>query len=284
MKVVKVPLSADGTMVGGAIAESQFCLGVYGILATGLSRGPQGSLVACFDKNGGTAIPLLQRIDTSTLAVGPFASPDFMGDNVIACGGYSQLLGRAVVVDTWNNVARTFAFGESGTGAILVPDTANPKLSEPGTSYGEGALICSIELGDEGFSSYGTGVAGCNGAHAFSALTAPKAGIPGFRFTCTKAPPSTTGLALFGNAPDYAGTDSLYAGVPLYLDIFLSTEIVALDIYSDALGSSATASLTLPPAAIGQSYFGNAFWAWTTCSLPPFNLSASNGLQLTILP
>lgn len=282
-KVVRIPLSPDGTKVGGAIAESQFCLGIYGLLCTGLGPGPQGRLVACFDKNGGTSIPLLQQIDAATLAVSPFATPSFTGDNVISTGCYSPLTGRAVVLDTWNDAVRSYAQGESGAGAILVPNTSNPKVSDPG-SYGEEGWLFPITLGTAGLVGYGAGAPGCAGAHVLSAVSAPKAGIPGFRFTCTQAPPASLGLLLFGNAPDFAGSDPLAVGVPFYLDLLLSTEIIPLDLASDALGSSATVPFTLPPSAIGLTYYGNAIWGWSSCSLPPFNLSASPGLQVTILP
>lgn len=282
-KVVKVPLSEDGTKVGGAIVESQFCLGVYGLTPTGLCRGPQGRLLAFFDKNDFAAAPLVQWIDTNTLAVGAFATPVFPFDNSIAGGTYSQLLGRAVLIDTSANVARSYGFGETGGGSVLVTANANPMVSAPG-SIGDGSEMCTIDIDGAGLATYGAGKPGCAGPHALSALFAPKANVPGFRFTCTLAPPTASGLLLFGNAPDFAGTDALYAGVPLYFDLFLSTDVVALDLSSDALGSAATAPLTLPAAAIGLTYYGNAFWLWQSCSIPPFHLSATHGLAVTIQP
>jgi hypothetical protein len=42
-------------------------------------------------------------------------------------------------------------------------------------------------------------------------------------------------------------------------------------------------SIPNDPALVGKTYYAMALWAWTSCSLPPFNLSTSRGLAIAIL-
>jgi hypothetical protein len=103
--------------------------------------------------------------------------------------------------------------------------------------------------------------------------------------TCDNAPPFALGLGLVTDSQDLAGSDPFGLGVILHCDFIFKTEIVALDFYSDGSGYSETAGATIPnnPALVGNTFFAFALWSWTSCSLPPTNLSSSMGLAMTLL-
>jgi hypothetical protein len=107
---------------------------------------------------------------------------------------------------------------------------------------------------------------------------------PAFAFTCDNAPPSSLGLCLVANAQDAAGSDPFGIGVLLHVNLFAATEVLAFDFPSDALGSALTTGTGIPndPFLVGQTYYAQALWVWATCALPPFDLSTSKGLAITI--
>jgi hypothetical protein len=115
---------------------------------------------------------------------------------------------------------------------------------------------------------------------------APTIGSPDFAVTCNHCPPSSLGLALLANAQDLAGSDPFAIGVLLHVDLFAATDVIALDATSDAAGNGATVGAVIPnnPALVGATYYASEVWAWSSCALPPFNLSSSRGLAITILP
>ncbi|MBL8696059.1 MAG: FG-GAP repeat protein [Planctomycetes bacterium] len=135
-----------------------------------------------------------------------------------------------------------------------------------------------------GTSSYGTGTPGCAGAHALDVTHAPMIGSPHFGITCNNAPPSSLGLGILANAQDAAGSDPFGIGVLLHVNLFAASEIISLDFLSDASGNGlAAAPIPYAPALVGNTYYAMALWAWTACLLPPYNLSTSRGLAITLL-
>ena len=85
--------------------------------------------------------------------------------------------------------------------------------------------------------------------------------------------------------PNPNGTDVFGIGAQLLVDFFAATEIYGLDMPSDALGYGSTDS-PLPANAglVGKKYYAQVLWAWPggSCSLPPFNLSMTSGVEITI--
>lgn len=136
-----------------------------------------------------------------------------------------------------------------------------------------------------GTSFFGTGTPGCEGAQTVDANLTPKINTPGFALTCNNAPPSAIGLGLITNVADLAGSDPFAIGVLLHVNLFASTEVIAPDFPSNASGF-ATLAAPIPnvPALIGATYYAQAIWGWASCALPPFNLSSSRGLAITIQP
>jgi hypothetical protein len=112
----------------------------------------------------------------------------------------------------------------------------------------------------------------------------PETGSLGFTIRCDNAPPSSLGLCLVTNSKDLAGSDPFGIGVLLHADLLFATEVLALDIVSDALGAAAAAA-PIPdnPSLVGAQYVVCTVWAWGGCALPPYQLSSSGGLDLTIL-
>lgn len=131
---------------------------------------------------------------------------------------------------------------------------------------------------------YGNGTPGCNGTQVLGVTSAPEIGSADFALTCTAVPAFSLGLALITNAPDATGTDSLGIGALLLVDLFNSTEVIALDFYSSDFGLGiAPAPIPNDTNLIGNTYYAAALWAWATCPLPPLGLSSSRGLAITIL-
>lgn len=132
--------------------------------------------------------------------------------------------------------------------------------------------------------NYGTGTPGCAGAQTMGVAAAPEVGMAAFGLTCSNAPPSSLGLGLVADAQDAAGSDPFAIGVLLHVDLFAATQLYSFDLVSDAAGVGAVA-VPIPndPLLAGQGFFAQGVWGWTSCALPPFNLSSSRGLDFTIL-
>jgi hypothetical protein len=144
------------------------------------------------------------------------------------------------------------------------------------------AYLFDLGLG-LGLSPYGTGTPGCAGPQVLGATHAPLIGSPAFALTCSNAPPSSLGFGVLATAPDLFGSDPFGLGVLLHIDP-LSSALLTLPFSSDALGNAiAPAPIPNNPNLIGQTLYAQVLWSWTTCPLPPFNLSTSNGLALTFL-
>ncbi|MBL8694734.1 MAG: integrin [Planctomycetes bacterium] len=145
------------------------------------------------------------------------------------------------------------------------------------------AYLFDLDL-DLGTVSYGTGTPGCAGTHELGVTHAPMLNSPQFEISCNNAPPSSLGLGIIANAQDLAGSDPFFIGVLLHVDLFAATETTTLDFLSDASGN-AVAAVPIPNASalVGDTYYAMALWVWTSCSLPPYNLSTSKGLALTVL-
>jgi hypothetical protein len=135
--------------------------------------------------------------------------------------------------------------------------------------------------------SYGAATPGCAGSPVLSATPAPFVNTPSFTLRSTLAPPSSLGLVLLTNVPDVVGSDPFGIGVQLHVDLFFSTEVITLDAFSDAFGDCAVpAGIANNPLLGGLTYYGQILWAWpfSTCFVPPYNLSTTQGLAITIQP
>jgi hypothetical protein len=149
--------------------------------------------------------------------------------------------------------------------------------------YGQ-ALGADGVLGVPGLVPYGSGTPGCSGTSNLTAALLPQIGQSAFALYGDHAPPSSLGLCLVTDSQDLAGSDPFGLGVLLHVDFFLANEIYGLDMPTDASGLGAT-PIPIPPSPgfIGKVYYAQTLYAWSgPCSLPPFGLSTSRGLAITI--
>ncbi|MBL8693946.1 MAG: FG-GAP repeat protein [Planctomycetes bacterium] len=190
--------------------------------------------------------------------------------------GWVDLFGRSVAIS--GDIVVVGADGEDSNATGIDGSQLDNSASGAGAAY-----IFDID-NNPGVFVYGTGTHGCAGTHTLDVTHAPMINSPQFGITCNNAPPSTLGLGIFADVADISGSDPLFVGVLLHVDLFASSFLVPLDFVSDAVGSG-VAAVPLPnaPSFIGNTYYIVALWVWTTCSLPPYNLSTSQGLAMTVL-
>jgi IPT/TIG domain-containing protein len=182
--------------------------------------------------------------------------------------------------------------GMPATSVNVVSDTVTTALtpaSTPGlkdvtvtSSFGSDTLANGFEYA-AGLVPYGTGTPGCAGTMTVFGDSNPTVGNSGFHFLCSNAPPLSLGLLLIANARDLAGSDPFGIGILLHLDLFLSTELSAFDLVSDGSGlGSAPLPIPSDPGYVGLTYFAQGIWVWSSCSLPPFDLSSTRGVAITV--
>jgi hypothetical protein len=159
---------------------------------------------------------------------------------------------------------------DRGNGSLLVGTTGASLWEIPGVSP---------------VLAYGTGTPGCQGTQSLSVNQCPKVNAPTFAIASNNGPVSSLGLGIVTDAPDVSGSDPFAIGALLHVDLFLSTEVLTFDFVSDAVGNSTVAApIPNSPALANKTYYAMTLWAWTSCPLPPFNLSTSRGLQISIQP
>jgi FG-GAP repeat protein len=251
---ISVSVSGD-TVVVGANAEDSSATGVNGNQFDNTASGAGAAYV--FVRNGTTWSQQAYLKASNTGASDQFGDSVSVSGDTVVVGAYLEASSATGVNGNQSDNSA------SGFGAAYVFDLDD----NPGTS------------------SYGTGSAGCAGTHTLDVNHAPMTNSPHFAITCDNAPPSSLGLGLLTNAQDLAGSDPFAIGALLHVDLFSATELYAFDFVSDASGNAQTVGVSIPniPALVGNTYYAMALWAWTSCSLPPFNLSTSRGLALTIL-
>jgi hypothetical protein len=121
--------------------------------------------------------------------------------------------------------------------------------------------------------------------------TYPKVGNSLFSLSSTAAPGDALGLVVVTNHANAAGSDPFGLGIQLLLDFPSSTTILGIDMPSNDIGGNA-ALLPIPnaPGLANQTFYAQAIWIWpqgASCSHswnPPFGLSSSDGLAITIQP
>lgn len=142
VSIRKLPLTADGTALRAAAVCADYDVG--GIAnaderPTGFSYGPGGKLLLGVFANWSGAMPRLLEIDPATTQITPFAiTGPYVGDIFCDVVAYSPWTGRALMLDGFNDVWRTFARGSTGAGTIL------GSYGPPGLSGGVGATLCVV--------------------------------------------------------------------------------------------------------------------------------------------
>jgi len=190
--------------------------------------------------------------------------------------GVADSFGHSLAISGDTVVVGAWLEGSNATG--VNGNQADNSASVSGATY-----VFDLD-NNPGTSSYGTGTPGCAGTHTVDVTHAPMINSPHFGITCNNAPQSSLGLGILANAQDAVGSDPYGIGVLLHVNLFAATEVITLDFLSDASGNGlAAAPIPNASALVGNTYYAMALWAWTTCSLPPYNLSTSQGLAMTVL-
>jgi hypothetical protein len=284
-------LNGAGTQVSGPTFSNSICISIAGgsspgdaFTPTSLTPGPEGKLFLSCDNNAYVQCGRQVLIDKSTLTATTYATTTaYFGSPAADAGCYSSALGRGILLDTFSDAVRAFAQGSVGEGSIVVQGGL---VSSSGGSA-ENTDILEIPYGVfGGLANFGTGSPGCNGPQVMGASSIPSPGNASFRLTTLACPPNSLGLGLATNSPDLFGSDPFALGVKLHVDLFAATEIYSFDVNSNVFGLGLTvAPVAISPAIVGNTYYAQSLWAWTGCTAnPPFNLSTSNGLAVTIQP
>ena len=141
----RLELSPDGARV---LAETCFQYdlnpGFLPEVPMGLAPGPLGDLALHVDDNSafGVVLPRVARVHVAAGIAAPFAAST---TPATSGGAYSQLLGKAVVLDSLDDVLRAYAAGDSGSGAVVASGTGTPGGS------GETAALVEIQPAVSGF-------------------------------------------------------------------------------------------------------------------------------------
>jgi hypothetical protein len=247
-----VAISGDMVVVG-AYYEDSNATGVNGNQANNSASGSGAAYV--FVRLGGVWSQQAY-LKASNTAVG-----DAFGDAV-------AISGDTVVVGAW--LEDSNATGVNG-------NQASNSAVKSGAAY-----IFDLD-NDPGTVSFGTGTPGCAGTQVLDVTHPPMVNSPSFGITCSNAPPLSAGFGVLATGQDLLGSDLFGLGVLLHIDP-LSPALFTIPFSSDAFGNAlAPAPIPNKPTLIGQTLYAQVLWAWTSCPLPPFGLSTSNGLALTFL-
>lgn len=163
-------------------------------------------------------------------------------------------------------------------GAIQFSMSVTDRAGNTGKSRNE-----TISVSSAGLSNYGSSNPGCAGTQAISANSAPTSQNSEFEILTTNCPPSAINLLIISDASATLTLPSL--GIEFLADPF-STNIQLLDGLSDPSGLMRHAvPISNYPGITGLTFYAQTISNWAgSCTLPPANLSNSDGLIITILP
>ncbi len=172
----------------------------------------------------------------------------------------------------------------------VTPDAAslgNGRALLAAAAYTDGAhasyRISARTMRPAGLANYGSGTPGCEGPQRMDANEAPKQNASTFVLLTDRVPPSTLGLGLVTDLQDLAGSDPFGIDVQLHVDLLAATELIPLDMLSDAAGHGSV-SVPIPndPLLVGRTYYAQSLWAWLSCTPSAFGLSTSDGLEIVV--
>ena len=155
-------MSTDGTRVSGSITCTDFDVSSTSETPVGLSDLPGGDLLLTVDTNSNAAENRLLRVNPNTVTIQTFATNGpYTGAAATNAGVFSSVLGQAVILDTLQNVLRSFPVGGSGDGTVITP------AGEPLSGVGSGEITTLVEVGattcDGNYERYGAGLVGSGG-------------------------------------------------------------------------------------------------------------------------
>jgi hypothetical protein len=142
--VAKIPLTAPGTQVAGAVAGAQVEVSTSGEAVVGSGALPSGQVLFVVDTNSNAQESRMLALDPATLVIGGFAANgSYTGAAATNAGTYSSVRGEAVILDTFADALRGFSQGNSGNGTIFSGSGSGFGVSSAGGS-GEAARLVEI--------------------------------------------------------------------------------------------------------------------------------------------
>lgn len=272
--VTRIPLSADGSRVGGALTCASH--GSAWDIIVSLGHLPGGRILMTL-ATGALGVPTerLMAIDPVTLGLSVWARPQ---PNDLNGGYYSARRGAAIVLDDNTNVLRVFAAGSSGLGAILATDVP---VGDASSGFSPQETMWQVDVlgpGCDGFTlRYGTGLAG-SGAFVpvLSSSGCPDVNRSGFSINVSDALGGTAGVLIVG---------ATQLSVPLFGGTLLASPDVSLPIaLGGATGVPGVGTLTIPLAFPNPSYRGLSLYLQAGMLDPGALqlLTLTNGLRITI--
>lgn len=147
--------------------------------------------------------------------------------------------------------------------------------------------IPDLQIPSPGAAQYGVGTGGCVGSLAMAAVSPPAINNLGFAVRATQVPASSLGVGILCDAQDAAGSDPLFLGILLHVDLFQATQVFAIDAVSDASGIG---RMAMPignlPQLVGVTAYLQSIWLAppALCTPSLFGLISSRGLSITFHP
>lgn len=272
--VFRIPLSNDGSRVGGPVACAPVASDNQEIMS--LDFMPGGQLLMCLANGSPGFMPLLYTVDPTTLAMTAFANTQLHDlDGAV----YSTRAGGAIVLDDGGNTLRQFGPGTTLSLGTVIP-TSLP-VSAITSGYSPAENLWEVDRNGPGCQGlgapYGTGLAGLGGVvPTLGAVGCPDRSTP-WSLSVNATVGGTFGLLALGDGP---------ANLPALGGSLLIFPVTATFVFatSGAPGMPGVGGFNLPLLLTDPALVGISFWfqAVVLDAAGVEGFSLSNGLQVVI--
>jgi hypothetical protein len=117
---IKVPLTASGTQVAGALSAAQYDVSTSSEVPVGSGYLPGGDVLVVVDTNNNTEEARMLVLDPGSMTLSPFASNGpYTGAAATRAGTYSQVRDQALILDSYNDFLRAYSLSDVGGGTPL---------------------------------------------------------------------------------------------------------------------------------------------------------------------
>ncbi len=252
---------------------------------------------------GEVSSPFTLRMDVTADASGVVAVTGGGGETFPVTSGSFDPVGSAfqdafvsrVTPDAKGLLYSTYLTGSSGTSGFAIAERSDgvvvfagqtvstdfpttPDATQGSAGGNSDAVVTVFDLLPEGVTRYGSASSSCLGPVRIGVLKVPEAGVPGFGFWSSQAPPGAHGFLVVSSEPNFAGTPLLGAVVHAALD---DLPLSSRKVRSDRAGWIQT-RMKLPATSAGQTIYAQYVWFGTPKCGTFGDLSASSGLAVTV--